>query len=273
MESIPFVTPENVDLFVQYTLNIVAFIAILIAARIIAGWVRKLIRRALERPEFDKTLSKFLGTFSYYAVFLLGIVVALNTVGVAAASLAAALAAAGFAVGLALQGSLSNFAAGIMLLIFRPFSVGDYVTVGGETGFVRELQLFYTKIDTRANELVIIPNSAVFGSVIRNEFAYDIRWAECAVGTDYPADLDETRAVLTRAAESVDGRVEDKNVSVALTELGGSSINWKVRIWVRSEDYFQKKQALTRAVKYALDDAGIGIPYPQMDVHLDKLDG
>jgi small conductance mechanosensitive channel len=221
----------------------------------------------------DRTLTKFAGNFAYYGIFLLALFAGLETVGVETASFVAVLAAASFAVGLALQGTLANFAAGIMLLIFRPFSVGDYVEIAGETGFVRDIQLFFTRLTTRDNRLVIIPNGDIFGATIENIFAHDEIRVDCDVGTGYPADIDETREVLLEAARQVDDRIEEKGEQAALVELGGSSINWQVRIWATPDNYFRLKQELTRQVKYALDEADIGIPYPQMDVHLDQVNG
>ena len=266
-------TAETLQLIGTYVLSAIAFIAILLVGRYVATWVRSLIRRGLERPEMDTTLTKFAGNFAYYAIFLLAVFAGLETVGVETASFVAVLAAAGFAVGLALQGTLANFAAGIMLLVFRPFKIDDFVQVAGETGFVQDLSLFFTRITTRDNRLVIIPNGDIFGSTIRNIFAHDVVRVDCEVGTDYPADIDETRTVLLEAARTVEGRVEARGEQAALVALGGSSINWEVRIWARPDDYFRLKQELVRQVKYKLDAAEIGIPYPQMDVHLDELNG
>ena len=263
-----FLTAETLTMLGGYLLRILAFIGILVVGRWIASRIRSLIRGGLDRPEMDRTLTKFAGNFAYYAIVVLALLAALNTVGVETASFVAVLAAAGFAVGLALQGTLSNFAAGVLLLVFRPFKVGDYVEIGGETGYVRDLQLFFTKIDTRSNQLIVVPNGDVFGSTIRNVFAYDEVRVDCQVGTDYPADVDATRDVLLEAAESVEDRIEERGVQAALSELGGSSVNWEVRIWASPEDYFRLKQELTRQVKYHLDEAGIGIPYPQLDVHM-----
>ena len=268
-----YFSAETLSLAADYLLSAVAFIVILVIGRFVAKWLRDKIRGGLDAPNVDRTLTKFAGNFVYYAVFLLAIFAALQTVGVEIASFVAVLAAAGFAVGLALQGTLANFAAGIMLLIFRPFGVGDYVEVAGETGFVRDLQLFFTKLRTRDNRVIIIPNGDIFGSTIENIFEQDELRVDCDVGTDYPADIDETRDVLLEAARSVEGRIEEKGEQAALVELGGSSINWQVRIWATPDDYFRLKQELTRQVKYHLDEAGIGIPYPQMDVHLDELNG
>lgn len=256
-----------------YVQDFVFGLVVLIAAWFIAGWSRKLIRRSLDRPRLDTTLMTFVGNLLYYVIFVLGLLAALSTMGVEVASFVAILAAAGFAVGLALQGTLANFAAGVMLLIFRPFRVDDYITIAGETGFVREIQLFYTIIDQRDNQRLIIPNGDVFGSTIRNQFHHDAVRIGVAVGTDYPADIDATREVLLKAAASVDGRIESRGEQAALKGLGDSAIDWEVRIWSEPEHYFRLKQELTRAVKYALDAADIGIPYPQMDIHMDKLNG
>ncbi len=268
-----YFSAETLSLAADYLLSAVAFIAILVIGRYVAKWLRNKIRDGLDAPGVDRTLTKFAGNFVYYAVFLLAIFAALQTVGVEIASFVAVLAAAGFAVGLALQGTLANFAAGVMLLIFRPFGVGDYVEIAGETGFVKDLQLFFTRLRTRDNRLIVIPNGDIFGSTIENIFAYDEIRVDCDVGTDYPADIDDTRAVLLEAARQVDDRIEERGEQAALVGLGGSSIDWQVRIWATPDDYFRLKQELTRQVKYHLDEAGIGIPYPQRDVHLDRVNG
>jgi small conductance mechanosensitive channel len=268
-----YFSAETLGLAADYLLSALAFVAILVVGRYLAKWVRDLIRGGLDKPGVDRTLTKFAGNFAYYAIFLLALFAGLETVGVETASFVAVLAAASFAVGLALQGTLSNFAAGVMLLVFRPFGVGDYVEIAGETGFVRDIQLFFTRLTTRENRLVIIPNGDIFGATIENIFAHDEIRVDCDVGTDYPADIDETRDVLLQAARAVDDRIEEKGEQAALVGLGGSSIDWQVRIWATPDNYFRLRQELTRQVKYHLDEAGIGIPFQQMDVHLDKLNG
>ena len=266
-----YFSPETLSVAADYLLSGVAFLVILAVGQYLAKWIRNLIRKGLDKPNVDRTLVRFAGNFVYYAIFLLAIFAGLETLGVETASFVAVLAATSFAVGLALQGTLSNFAAGIMLLIFRPFNVGDYVEISGETGFVRDIQLFFTRLRTHENRLIIVPNGDIFGATIENIFAHDEVRVDCDVGTDYPADIDRTREVLLEAARNVEDRIKDKGEQAALIELGGSSINWQVRIWATPENYFRLKQELTRSVKYSLDEADIGIPYPQMDVHLDKL--
>ncbi len=268
-----YFSAETLNLAADYLLSGLAFVLILVVGRYLARWVRDLIRGGLDTPGVDRTLTKFAGNFAYYGIFLLAIFAALETLGVETASFVAVIAAASFAVGLALQGTLANFAAGIMLLVFRPFSVNDYVEIAGETGFVKEIQLFFTRLRTRENRLIIVPNGDIFGATIENIFAHDEIRVDCDVGTDYPADIDATREVLLEAARSVDDRLEEKGEQAALVGLGGSSINWQVRVWAKPEDYFRLRQELTREVKYHLDEAGIGIPFPQMDVHLDELNG
>jgi len=266
-------TAATFNMIADYLLGAVAFVLILIVGWYIASWIRDTIRGGLDRPEVDRTLTKFAGNFAYYAIFLLAVFAALETLGVETASFVAVLAAAGFAIGLALQGTLANFAAGILLLIFRPFNVGDYVEIAEETGFVRDIQLFFTRLRTRSNRQIIVPNGDIFGSTIENIFAEDEIRVDCDVGTDYPADIDATREVLLEAARAVDDRLEENGVQAALVGLGDSSINWQVRVWARPDDYFRLRQELTRQVKYKLDEADIGIPFPQRDVHLDHLDG
>ena len=268
-----YLNAETIQLLGLYVLNIVAFILILIAGWYAATWARNAIRGQLDRPTVDSTLTKFAGNFAFYAILLLAVFAGLETVGVETASFVAVLAAAGFAVGLALQGTLANFAAGIMLLIFRPFKIGDYVEIADEKGFVRDISLFFTRITTRGNRLIIVPNDDIFGSTIENIFAEDLIRVDCDVGTDYPADIDATREVLLEAARSVEDRVEDRGVQAALKGLGDSSIDWQVRVWATPDDYFRLRQELARQVKYKLDEAEIGIPYPQMDIHLDELNG
>jgi len=265
----------TLDNIIFYGGRLIAAILIFMVASWIAGRLRDAVRSMLDKPEYDKTLGRFGGNLLYYVIIVLALLAALSTVGVEVASFIAILAAAGFAVGLALQGTLANFAAGVMLLIFRPFDVEDVVEIGGEKGRVRDIQLFYTRLNTMDNQLVIIPNSDVFGSSIRNVLYNDELRVACEVGTDYPADLDEARAVIKQAGEQIDDRIKERGVQVLLTELGGSSINWEVRVWIRPNgfgDLVRVRDELARAVKYELDAADIGIPYPQMDVHLDRTD-
>jgi len=248
-----------------------AFVVILmILAWTISSWASMLVRKGLHRVKFDETLTTFLSKIVRWLILGLTALTCLSYFGVETTSFAALIGAAGLAVGLAFQGTLSNFAAGAMLLIFRPYKIGDVVNVAGNLGKVYEIELFTTAIDTFDNRRFIVPNSEIFGSVIENITYHPVRRIEVEVGADYSADIDETRRVLENAINTVDQRVSDPEPAVVLAGLGGSSVDWKVRIWARRDDFGDAKQALIRAVKMELDQAGIGIPFPQMDVHVDQ---
>ena len=168
------------------------------------------------------------------------------------------------------QGTLGNLAAGFMLMVFRPFKVGDTVKIDGELGVVTEIELFSTFIDTFDNRRLIFANGKVFGNKIENLTFHKNRRVDVNVGVTYDADIDETRRVLTEAVDRVAGRLDDPAPAVVLLDMGDSSINWVVRCWAPTADFWTVKQALTREMKYALDQAGLEIPYPQMDVHVNR---
>jgi len=172
---------------------------------------------------------------------------------------------------MALSGTLGHFASGVMLLIFRPFKVGDVINAAGVIGKVYEIELFTTALDTPDNRRIIVPNGSIYGATIENISHHPTRRVDVAVGVDYSADIDKTREVLDAAARSVEGILSDPPHAIVLGDLGDSAVNWTVRVWCNSADYWGIKEQLTRAVKQHLDQAGIGIPFPQMDVHLDKV--
>ncbi len=258
------------ELAFKHGVDIVKVLVLLLVAWIVAGWTRRIVQRSLERINFDVTLTRFLASTSRWLVLLLAVLACLGVFGVETTSFAAVIGAAGIAIGLAFQGTLSNFAAGVMLLIFRPFKVGDSVTTAGQTGKINSIELFTTSLDTFDNRRFIIPNSSIFGAVIENISHHTKRRADVDVGVDYAADIDRTRDVLTQAAANVPGGLDDPAPVVVLLGLGASSVDWSVRVWANASEFLDVKQATVRAVKLALDEAGIGIPYPQMDVHLDQ---
>ncbi|MGD9644470.1 MAG: mechanosensitive ion channel family protein [Pirellulales bacterium] len=236
----------------------------------IAGWLSRLTRGALTRAKIDATLAGFLATLVRWSAMLLVILTCLSIFGVETTSFAAVIGSAGIAIGLAFQGTLSNFAAGIMLLLFRPFKVGDVINIAGQLGKVYAIELFTTALDSFDNRRFIIPNSQIFGATIENLTHHAVRRADVDVGVAYAADIDHTREVLTQAAASVPGGLADPAPQIFLLELAGSSVNWSVRVWAKSDEFGDVRQATIRAVKMALDQAGIEIPFPQMDVHLRK---
>jgi small conductance mechanosensitive channel len=265
-ESLELLLP----LLVNYAVSAVGALLLLIVAWIVAAIVSRMVGKNLQRARFDATLTKFFARLTWWVLVLAAVVGCLGMFGVETTSFAALLGAAGLAIGLAFQGTLSNFASGVMLLAFRPFKVGDVVTIAGQTGVVDEISVFATTLDTFDNRRFMIPNSSIIGSTIENITYHPRRRAEVNVGVSYGADIDRTREVLERAAASVEGRLEDPAPVVFLDDLGASSVNWSVRVWARREDFGIVKQGMVRAVKQALDEAGIEIPYPQMDVHLHR---
>ncbi|MCR9202352.1 MAG: mechanosensitive ion channel [Planctomycetaceae bacterium] len=243
-------------------------------ALIIGYMVAKLLARIISAPvrkRVDETLGRFVGKMVYYSVMTCIVIAVLSTVGIEVASFAAILAAAGFAIGMAFQGTLGNFASGIMLLVFRPFKVGDVVSAAGVTAKINEIDLFTTTMDTPDNRRIIVPNSAIASGTIENLSHHEERRVDVAVGTDYSADLRQTREVLEQAATALQSQMvagDGRGYQVVLGTLGDSCVNWTVRFWTKAENYWPVTEALTESVKNHLDDAGIGIPFPQLDIHV-----
>lgn len=254
-----------------YGLDVLGAITILIVGWIVAGWAHRGTRRALDRVDWmDGTIRPILATLVRYLVIAITVIAVLNQFGVATTSIIAVLGAAGLAVGLALQGTLSNVAAGVMLLFLRPFRIGDYVVVGGNGGTVKEVGLFSTELATADNVYVSVPNSAVFGGVITNYSRHDRRRLDIAVGVSYAADLNLALQVLRDTLER-DGRALAEPAPQAMVmELGDSAITVNLRFWLKASDYWDCKFALTKAVKEALDASGIEIPFPQQVVHVTR---
>ncbi len=255
----------------RYGMPVLWAVIILIIANIISKWANSATRNGLTRAKMDETVARFLGNMVRYLVLALGVMFALSKFGIEVTSFAAILAAAGFAVGMAMSGTLGNFASDVMLLTFRPFKVGQVINAAGVTAKVAEIELFTTTLDTPDNRRIIVPNGAIFGGTIENITYHEERRVDVGVGVEYTADIDKTREVLEKAAASLEGVIEGegRGMQVVLGDLGDSSVNWTVRAWVATSEFWPSKQALTRAVKMHLDEAGIGIPFPQMDVHVD----
>lgn len=253
-----------------YVIPAVGAILALVVGYMVAKFVGRIVSNPV-RKRVDETLGRFVGKMVYYSIMACVTIAVLGSVGVEIASFAAILAAGGFAVGMAFQGTLGNFAAGIMLLVFRPFTIGDVVSAAGVKGKINEIDLFTTTMDTPDNRRIIVPNSAIAGGTIENMSHHEHRRVEVAVGCDYSADLRQTREVLQRAAESLQASMvvgDGRGYQVVLGTLGDSCVNWTVRFWTKADTYWPVTEALTEAVKNHLDEAGIGIPFPQMDIHV-----
>jgi len=242
-------------------------------ALIVAYFVAKFASRIFSTPiqsRVDETLGKFVGRLIFYSIMIATIIGVVSHLGYDVTSFAAVLAAAGFAIGLAFQGTLSNFASGILLLVFRPFKVGDMVVVSGTQGTVYEIDLFATAIDTPDNRRIILPNSAIAGNTIENMTHHQHRRIEVPVGVAYDSDLMATRNALTEAAISLGDIVvpgESRGYTVIVANLGPHSVDWFVQAWVKTAEVKMAREILTVAIKESLDAAGLRIPFPQLDIH------
>lgn len=254
---------------IDYGVKIIGVLIGLWVAFRIAGWLERRVVKTLTARKLDQALTLFFGSLARWGMILVSVIACLGIFGVETTSFAAVIGAAGLAIGLAFQGTLSNFSAGVMILTFRPFSIGDYIKSGGEEGIVAEIGLFVTALDTLDNQRVILPNSAVIGGNIVNVTHHPDRRVDINVGVSYDADLKKVRDVLDAAAQKVEGR-NGKGHQIFLASMGESSVDFQVRVWCDTADYWDVWDRATQVVKEALDEAGINIPYPQMDVHLDK---
>jgi len=252
----------------QYGLALLFAIVILIVGSWAAKIVRGSVQRLLAKRNMDPIVVSFLGNLTYVILMVVVVLAALGKVGVQTTSFVAILGAAGLAVGLALQGSLANFAAGFLLVVFRPFKKGDYIEAGGTAGIVEEIQVFTTILKTPDNRRVIVPNGKVMGDNITNYSAMETRRMDLVFGVSYTDDVAKVKAVLKRIAEE-DARVlKDPAPAILLSELGDSSVNFIMRIWVKGSDYWPVTFETREKVKLTFDKEGICIPFPQRDVHL-----
>lgn len=255
---------------VPYVLKAVGALLVFWIGRRIIEKLVKVLNGVLTKRGIDKTVAGFACNMLKYAL-LAGLVLGvLGYFGVDTASFAALIAAMGLAVGMALGDTLGNFAAGVMLLVFKPFKVDDFVTAAGNTGHIEEIGIFVTTFKTLDNQKIIIPNGKIFGDVIVNVGANPIRRVDIDVGCDYGADIDDCRATLETVVDHIPDMLKDPAPQIFLASLGGSSVDWQVRIWCDTPKYWDVHQQTVRAIKKVLDEKGIGIPFPQMDVHLDK---
>jgi len=261
---------QYVDLAITWGVKILGAIAIFIIGKWIAKLITNGIKKALERSNTDITLIKFLGDLSYFGLLILVIIAALGTLGVDTTSFAAIIAAAGLAVGFALQQNVSNFGAGIVILFLRPFKVGDFVEAGGATGVIDAIGIFNTTLKTGDNKIVIVPNSNIIGNNIVNYSREAIRRIDLVIGVGYEDDLKLVKETLQEIVNSDERILKDPAPAVALGELADSSVNFNVRPWVKSEDYWAVRSDLLERIKLTFDEKGINIPYPQMDVHIEK---
>lgn len=259
---------RNQALLLSYAVNIVAALAIIIVGLIVARIVSNTVNRLMRARHIDATVADFLSALVRYAVIAFTLIAALGRVGVQTASVIAVLGAAGLAVGLALQGSLSNLAAGVLLVVFRPFRAGEYVDLGGIAGTVLNVQIFSTTLRSADGKIAVVPNGKIIAGNIINFSREPVRRNEFIIGVAYDADIDKVKQLLTNIIESDERILKDREMTVRLNELGASSVNYVVRVWSKSSDLQSVYWDVLERIKRDFDANGIGFPYPQMDVHV-----
>lgn len=261
----------NQALLLSYLVNIVAATAIIIVGMIVARAISNTVNKLMLARHIDPTVADFLSALVRYGIIAFTLIAALGRVGVQTASVIAVLGAAGLAVGLALQGSLSNLAAGVLLVTFRPFRAGEYVDLGGIAGTVQHVQIFSTTLITADGKYVVVPNGKIIAGNIINFSRQPVRRNELVIGVSYDADIDRVREILTDIVMSDERILPDRERTVRMNELGASSINFVVRAWSKSSDLQDVYWDILERAKKALDAEGISIPYPQMDVNVKQL--
>lgn len=267
-EQIKALLPDMIGFGVRVLLVLVAFFIGIKLLKL----VRKIVRRSLEHAGVEVGVKQFMDSIIRIVGYIIIALILLGIFGVDTTSFAAALASAGVAVGLALQGSLSNFAGGILILVMKPFKVGDYIVehADGKEGTVKEIQVCYTKLLTVDNKEIIIPNGKLSDSTITNASSQDKRMLDLRVGIGYEADLKKAKSIMQKIMEQDEARLATEDMVVFVDELADSSVNLGGRMWVASDNYWSAKWRITEAIKLAFDAADISIPYPQMDVHIQK---
>lgn len=258
----------NQALLLSYLVNIVAAIAIIIVGMIVARAISNTVNKLMLARHIDATVADFLSALVRYGIIAFTLIAALGRVGVQTASVIAVLGAAGLAVGLALQGSLSNLAAGVLLVTFRPFRAGEYVDLGGIAGTVQHVQIFSTTLITADGKYVVVPNGKIIAGNIINFSRQPVRRNELVIGVSYDADIDRVREILTDIVMSDERILPDRERTVRMNELGASSINFVIRAWSKSSDLQDVYWDILERAKKTLDAEGISIPYPQMDVNV-----
>ena len=255
---------------IEFAINLVTAIAIFYVGRMVVGLLMRGLKKMMQARDVDVTLQTFVGNLVRMVLLVFVIIAAISALGIQTTSFIAILGAAGLAIGLALQGSLSNFASGVLIVLFRPYKVGDFVEAAGISGVVEEVQILTTVLKTGDNKKVIVPNGQIMDSVITNYSANDQRRVDMTIGVSYDDDLDNVRSTLEQLVAADDRILDDPACTIAVSALADSSVNFVVRPWVKSADYWGVMFDLTEAIKKRFDKEGISFPFPQQDVHLYK---
>ncbi|MDD3448701.1 MAG: mechanosensitive ion channel [Gammaproteobacteria bacterium] len=256
------------ELLALYGLKVLGALVVLILGRWVARLLANLLRRGLARAKVDETLSSFIVNVAYVALLVFVVISALGQLGMQTTSFIAVIGAAGLAIGLAFQGSLANFAAGALMIMFRPFRVGDFIEAGGVAGVVEEIQIVTTKLRTGDNKTVYVPNNKIMGDSITNYSAKETRRIDLVFGVGYEDDLQQVKTILQEILAADERVLKDPAPTIGVLALADSSVNFAVRPWVATADYWSVYFDLNETVKRRFDAAGISIPYPQRDVHI-----
>jgi small conductance mechanosensitive channel len=265
MESLKTWISENAA---DWALQIGIAIAIFVVGKIIARMIASLVRKGMQRAGSDAMLVGFVGNVAYGILLVAVVLAAVDSLGVNVTSLMAIVGAAGLAIGLALKDSLANFAAGVMIIIFRPFKIGDYINAAGTAGSVDEIGLFATIMHTPDNQRIIVPNSGIIGGNITNVSALPTRRVDLVFGIGYDDNIGQARDIIKSVIDADERILKDPEAAIVVGELGDSSVNINVRPWVNSADYWAVRSNLLETIKVRFDEAGVSIPYPQQDVHM-----
>lgn len=274
-ENLQLFTADDIEMYVNeyaipWGINIAMAILIFIIGRIAVSLLMSMFRRLMAKSKYDEMLINFIESILGAILMLFVIVASLNELGVDTTSLVAIVGAAGLAIGLSLQDSLKNFAAGVMLLVFKPFKAGNFVEAAGVTGVVQKIGIFHTTMTSLDNKEITVPNSKIYDNNITNYSAKDTRRADMVFGIGYDDDLRKAKRILEEMLEADERVLEDPAPAVGVMELGDSSVNFTVRPWVKASDLLKFRWEFTENVKLRFDEEGITIPYPQMDVHFYK---
>ena len=267
-KNLDSVLQQAPDMLLTYGVKIVLAIVIYIIGKWLVKIVSNMLEKTMNARGVDPTIGKFTKNITYYVLLVVVIISALGQLGIQTASFVAIVGAAGLAIGFALQGSLANFASGVLLILFRPFKVGDFIEAGGATGVVNEISIFSTIIKTGDNKTIIVSNSAIMGGNIINYSTENERRVDITVGVSYDADLASVKSELQAIADEESRIIRDKGITIAVAEFADSSVNFVFRVWVKTEEYWPVFFDLNEKIKIRFDEKSIGIPYPQMDVHV-----
>ncbi len=272
--TLDFLAQNGIDstTIVQFGKDLLVALLIFYVGRLLIGFVIRALRRVMQKQDVDKTLETFICNLARAALLIVVFIAAIGALGIQTTSFIAIFGAAGLAIGLALQGSLSNFAAGVLIVLFRPFRVGDFIEGAGISGSVEQVQILTTVLKTGDNKQIIVPNSQIMDSIITNYSANDTRRIDMVIGVSYDDDLDKVRATLESILGAEKRVLADPATTIAVSELADSSVNFVVRPWVNSGDYWPVQFDLTEAIKKRFDAEGIAFPFPQQDVHLYRAD-